>query len=226
MSTNAAQSETPLDPAAGAAVYSRFVLALYDLEVLGLELPVVFGCPARKIVDLYDRHVSDAHLDVGVGTGYFLDRCTFPVARPRLHLLDLNPNCLARTSRRIRRYGPVAHRWNVLEPFPDALPAFGSIGLSNLLHCLPGTPREKERVFRNLKPLLRPGGVLFGVTVLGKGVDATGALYRVVNRAYNRRAIFSNLEDGAPELDAALARTFASHTLDVVGAMAFFTARA
>ncbi len=226
MSTNAANASTPLDPAAGAAVYSRFVLAVYDLEVLGLELPVVFGCPARKIVELYDRNVSDAHLDVGVGTGYFLDRCTFPVARPTVHLLDLNPNCLARTARRIRRYAPVAHRWNVLEPFPEALPAFGSIALSNLLHCLPGSMRDKERVFRNLRPLLRPGGVLFGVTVLGKGVDATGALYRVANRAYNRKAIFSNLEDGAAELEAALARSFAAHTLEVVGAMAFFTARA
>src|SRR5512138_393349 len=98
---------TSKEAAAGAAVYSRFVLAVYDLEVLGLELPVVFGCSARRIVALYDRNVSDVHLDVGVGTGYFLDRCTFPVAHPELHILDLNPNCLARTARRIRRYAPV-----------------------------------------------------------------------------------------------------------------------
>jgi SAM-dependent methyltransferase len=226
MTPNAADPAAPLDPAAGAAVYSKLVLAVYDLEVLGLELPVVFGCSARKIVELYDRSVSDAHLDVGVGTGYFLDRCRFPVEKPALHLLDLNANCLARTSERVRRYAPVAHRWNVLEPFPEPLPPFGSIGLSNLLHCLPGTLRDKERVFRNLKPLLRPGGVLFGVTVLGKGVDGTGALYRVVNRAYNRKAVFSNLEDGASELEGALARSFGTHTLDVVGSMAFFTARA
>ncbi|HET8541864.1 MAG TPA: class I SAM-dependent methyltransferase [Anaeromyxobacter sp.] len=215
-----------LDPAPGAAVYSRLLLAVYDLAVLGLDLRVVFRCPARRILELYDRNVSDVHLDVGVGTGWFLDRCTFPVARPEIHLADLNPNCLAWTSRRIRRHAPVAHRWNVLEPFDGPLPRFGSIAISNLLHCLPGTMPDKERVFRNLRPLLRPGGVLFGATVLGKGVDGVGRLYRVVNRAYNRRAVFSNLHDGAPELDEVLGRTFARHALTRVGALALFTAHA
>jgi SAM-dependent methyltransferase len=214
------------DAAAGAAIYSRFVLALYDLEVLGFELPVIFRCPARKIVDLYDEHASGTHLDVGVGTGYFLDRCRFRVERPEIHLADLNPNCLERTSRRIARYAPVAHLVNVLEPIREPLPRFGSIGLSNLLHCLPGNMAAKARVFRNLKPLLGEDGVLFGVTVLGRGVDHVGALYRVANRAYNRRAIFSNLEDGAEDLDRALAETFAHRSVSVVGAMAFFTARA
>ncbi len=214
------------EAAAGAAVYSRFVLALYDLEVLGVELPVVFKCPARRILELYDANASERHLDVGVGTGWFLDRCRFPVARPELHLLDLNPNCLERTSRRIRRYAPVAHLGNVLEPLDPALPRFGSIGLSNLLHCLPGTMLEKERVFRNLRPLLRDGGVVFGATVLGRGVDGTGALYRATNRLYNRKRIFSNLEDGAEDLEAILARSFARHSVRTVGAMALFEARA
>jgi hypothetical protein len=211
--------------AAGAAVYSSFVLAIYDLEVLGLELPVVFGCSSRRILELYDRHVSDTHLDVGVGTGYFLDRCRFPVERPEIHLLDLNPNCLERTARRIRRYGPVAHLANVLEPIEKPLPRFGSIGVSNLLHCLPGTMADKAQVFRNLRPLLREGGALFGATVLGRGVDEAGVLYRSVNRLYNRKKIFSNLEDGAEDLERALAATFASHRVTVAGAMAIFTAQ-
>jgi SAM-dependent methyltransferase len=213
----------PPDAAAGAAVYSRVVLGLYDLEVLGFELPVIFKCPARMILALYDEHVSGSHLDVGVGTGYFLDRCRFPVEKPEVHLLDLNPNCLATTSRRIRRYGPVTHRCNVLEPIEEPLPRFGSIAASNLLHCLPGTMLDKEKVFRNLRPYLREGGVLFGATVLGQGVDGTGALYRVVNRAYNRKAIFSNLRDSAADLDAILARSFERHSVEVVGSMALFT---
>jgi hypothetical protein len=170
--------------------------------------------------------VSDTHLDVGVGTGYFLDRCRFPVAKPEIHLMDLNPNCLKRTSRRIRRYGPVTPRCNVLEPIQGSLPRFGSIAAANLLHCLPGTMLDKAVVFRNLKPLLREGGVLFGVTVLGQGVDDAGALYRVTNRLYNRKSIFCNLGDGAADLDASLAKSFAEHTVEVVGTLAFFTGRA
>lgn len=225
MATDESSLALPADVAAGAAVYSRFVLALYDLEVLGFELPVVFGCSARRIVDLYDHHVSDRHLDVGVGTGYFLDRCRFPVDRPEVHLMDLNANCLARTAARIRRYSPVSHLCNVLEPIREELPRFGSIAATNLLHCLPGPMSRKAALFRNLKPLLREGGLLFGVTVLGRGVDHVGALYRAANRIYNRKAIFSNLEDGAAELDATLAAHFATRTVEVIGALAFFTAR-
>lgn len=210
--------------AAGAATYSRFVLAVYDLEVLGFELPVIFKCPARRIRQLYDAHASGRHLDVGVGTGYFLDRCTFPVARPVVHLMDLNENCLATASRRIARYEPVTHLWNALDPMPQGLPRFGSIGAANFLHCLPGNMASKEAVFRNLKPLLNEGGVLFGTTVLGKGVDA-GPLYRWINGVYNRASIFSNLEDGPAELERALRNSFSTWTLDVVGSMALFTGR-
>jgi SAM-dependent methyltransferase len=212
--------------AAGAAVYSKGLLAVYDLVVLGFELPVIFRCPARRTLELYDANVSDTHLDVGVGTGWFLDRCRFPVDRPQIHLADLNPNCLARTAQRIRRHGPVTHLWNAFEPLRDPVPRFGSIALSNFLHCLPGSMLDKEPVIRNLRPHLREGGVLFGATVLGRGVDQVGALYRATNRAYNRKAIFSNLEDDAAGLEAILARSFARSSVRIVGAMALFTARA
>ncbi|MFC1837033.1 hypothetical protein ACFL2Q_20320 [Thermodesulfobacteriota bacterium] len=67
------------DAAAGAAVYSNLLLAIYDIEVLMFELPYVFKCPLRDVMDFVNRHISSIHLDVGVGTGYFLDKCNFPL---------------------------------------------------------------------------------------------------------------------------------------------------
>ncbi len=178
-------------------------------------------------------------LELGAGTG-----ANFPYYPPSArvtatdysgHMLrraegdyfaDLNPNCLERTSRRIRRHAPVTHVWNAFEPFGDAAPRFGSIGLSNFLHCLPGSMLEKEPVIRNLRPLLREGGVLFGSTVLGRGVDHVGALYRATNRAYNRKSIFCNADDGAAELERILAGSFARQSVRIAGAMALFTAHA
>lgn len=208
---------------AGAAVYSNFLLSIYDWEVLQFEMRFIFKCPARKILDLYNKNVSDSHLDVGVGTGYFLDKCRFPVPNPVVHLMDLNTNSLQKTSGRISRYDPVAHHWNVLEPYPEDMPLFNSIGAANFLHCLPGTMLGKEVVFRNLNRFLNKGGVFFGATVLGQGVDA-GFLFRRANRLYNKLSVFSNLQDSAADLEKILEANFASYSVDVVGSYALFAA--
>src|SRR4051812_11873093 len=73
---------------AGQALYTRPMLAVYDLAVLGIACRFLWGCPAPHILGLYDRWVTANHLDVGVGTGYFLAHCRFPTPQPRLALLD------------------------------------------------------------------------------------------------------------------------------------------
>lgn len=211
------------DAAAGAAVYSKLVLALYDAEVLRFEMPLIFKCPLKKLTDLYTANLSARHLDIGVGTGFFLDKCRFPVDHPKVHLMDLNPNCLEQTRQRIHRYAPVCHHWNVLEPFATTLPVFDSISAGNFLHCLPGTMADKALFFKHLLPHLSEGGVFFGATVLGQGVDA-GLLCRKLNALYNRRGIFSNLKDNAQDLEKALARNFSQVKVEVVGSYAVFRA--
>jgi len=89
------------EAAAGAAIYSKFLLALYDIEVLMFELPVIFKCPLKKLKDLYSELITSNHLDIGVGTGYFLDKCRFPEENPNIHLMDLNSNSLEKTAKRI-----------------------------------------------------------------------------------------------------------------------------
>jgi hypothetical protein len=97
---------------AGQAVYSPMVLRTYDSIVLGLSNRFLWRCPTAELLRLYDRNVSERHLDVGVGTGYFLDKSRWPVAKPAITLLDLNPNCLTMASRRIRRFTPQTVRAN------------------------------------------------------------------------------------------------------------------
>lgn len=212
------------EAAAGAAVYSRFILSIYDVLVMQFENHFVWKCPTRTIVDFYNQHVSDRHLDVGVGTGYFLDRCAFPGRHPVIHLMDLNRNSLEKTSRRIRRYQPAAHLWNILEPITIDLQKFNSICISNILHCLPGNFNDKQVVFQNLKRFLNPGGVLFGLTILGSGVKV-GPLYYAFNGIYNRLAIFSNRHDDATGLEKILKSNFGHYTMTVVGSVAFFSCK-
>src|SRR5262245_53778238 len=63
---------------------------------------------------LRNRPITADHLDVGVRTGYCLDRCRFPDPRPRLALLDLNPNSLRVAAHRLARFQPEVYRANVL----------------------------------------------------------------------------------------------------------------
>ena len=71
--------------------------------------------------------VTANHLDVGVGTGYFLDRCYLPSQTPRVALMDLNSNTLEFTSRRIARYNPKTYRRNILDPINLNVEKFDSV---------------------------------------------------------------------------------------------------
>src|SRR3569833_2831257 len=90
--------------AAGQAVYNRFVLSVYDLVVLQLSSRFVWRCPKSAMLANYQRNVGARHLDLGVGTGYFLDNVVFPTPQPTITLADLNPVVLETAARRISRY--------------------------------------------------------------------------------------------------------------------------
>lgn len=219
----------PADVHAGQAVYSPGVLRLYDWFVLGFSNRFVWRCPTRHLEDLYREHLSRNHLDVGVGTGYFLDHCG-PVVDapgsdpPRIVLMDLNPTCLQTAGARIARYQPQTLQRNILQPVAAEGPPFASIGLNYVLHCLPGSMSEKSRVFDHLRPLLAPGGVLFGSTILAGGV-APNLMARRLMAAYNRKGIFGNRHDTLEALKAALAHRFESWHIDVRGCVALFWGR-
>jgi SAM-dependent methyltransferase len=217
----------PRDPAyRGQADYTPWFLSyVYDRLVLELVNPYVWRCQSQAILRLYHRHVADPHLDVGPGTGYFLDRCRFPAPSPAITLLDANPDVLEVASARIARYRPRTHAANVLEPARLPPSEFGSIALCHVLHCLPGSLTAKTRVLDELIALLRPGGVLFGSTILNGGVRHTPHSTALL-RFLNRRGVFSNLDDDAHSLERALATRFSEYELRIHGAVGLFAGRA
>lgn len=215
------QVELTKEVEAGQAVYSRFVLSIYDMYVHGLSNRLFWKCPTKRLIGNYNRHVSGNHLDVGVGTGFLLDKCRFPVAAPRVGLMDLNSNSLEVTARRISRYRPEVYRRNVLEPIAIDGDGFDSIGINYLLHCLPGSMDEKAVVFDHLCALLNPGGVIFGSTLLQSGVKR-GRLAVKVMDVYNRKGIFCNRRDGVDDLEKNLSSRFSCYSVEVVGCAALF----
>jgi SAM-dependent methyltransferase len=214
-----------LDTHPSVAVYTPARLALYDLFILGLSCSLVWKCPKRHFLDLYDQHIGSPHLDVGVGTGYFLDRCRFPVERPQITLLDPSDACLTKAAKSLERYSPRVVQASVLEQLDLGTARFASVALNGVLHCLPASPETKAAVFRNLRPLLQDGGVVFGSTILGSGVEH-GRLARMALAHYNHEGFFTNLKDDLDGLDRALAQAFADRHIEVRGSFALFAAHA
>lgn len=209
---------------AGAAVYDRRTLNLYDALVLGFSNRFLWRCPTPGQLAFFREHLSSSHLDVGVGTGFYLARSDLRGCQ-RLALLDLNPECLSFAMRRLEGISPrpepiVA---DVLAPIDHPTEPFRSISLFYLLHCLPGPFARKACALANLQKLLAPGGVLYGTTILGKGCRASPAASALM-KAYNRRGIFSNADDSADALLEAL-RPLGHAELAVEGCVARFVLR-
>jgi 2-polyprenyl-3-methyl-5-hydroxy-6-metoxy-1,4-benzoquinol methylase len=217
-------SPTADEVEAGHAFYTKRALAVYDAAILGYFSRVAWKCPSRRLLQHYNEHISTNHLDVGVGTGYFLDHCRFESPRPRVALMDPNINCLEAASRRIARYHPEVYQASVLEPVAVEAPKFDSVGLNYVLHCLPGDLISKGAAFDNVKALINPGGVVFGATLLHDGVQRNWLARRVMERN-NNHGIFSNRTDSLDGLRSMLSLHLIDPTVEVVGCVGIFTGR-
>ena len=168
--------------------------------------------------------VTANHLDVGVGTGYFLDRCYLPSQTPRVALMDLNSNTLEFTSRRIARYNPKTYRRNIFDPINLNVEKFDSVGINYVLHCMPGNLKTKSVALDDLKALMNPNAVLFGSTILQGGVSINRLAKRLM-AIYNKKGIFSNQHDNLEDLKSALNQRFKDISVEVIGCVALFSGR-
>jgi SAM-dependent methyltransferase len=207
----------------GQSGYNPFLLAIYDPFVIGFMARAVWRCPIPPVVERYRRHLGRRHLDVGPGTGYFIEKAA-PPDGTEVTLLDPNPNVLARSSRRLAAMHPATVEADVMKPLPVDGP-FDSAALSFVLHCLRGPMAHKASAIRNMADVLAPDGLLFGATVLGIRERHTPQA-RAVLRAFNREGSFDNLGDTAEGLRRILEESFETVDLDVIGSTAHFTATA
>ena len=211
------------DPAyRGQAEYTPGFLRLYDPLVLGLFTRVMWRISTPDHVRLYRELIRPNHLDVGPGTGYFLDRAGLPDGS-KVTILDPNPNVLEHATRRLRRLDVTAVQGDVLKPLPVEGP-FESAALSGVLHCLPGPMERKTPAIKHVAQVLAPDGVFFGHTVLGRtaGHSALGRRFLLV---VNRRGAFDNLDDTEAGLRDILQRSFREVDIRTAGGGATFVAR-
>lgn len=214
------QFDSP-DPEPGYQVYSRRTLSWYDTIVHRFSNRWLWNCPTENLKQWFDRHVSSNHLDVGVGTGYFLKQSTKLVPGCRLGLLDANPNCLEAAASRVAELKPEVFQANLAESFAERFDPYESLSLMYVLHCLPGAIAFRRRVLQHCVASVIPGGRLFGATILGQP-QPMGWWGRLVMAKYNRKGIFGNLNDTLDRMKDVLSESLADVQTEQIGSVVLF----
>ena len=153
------------------------------------------------------------HLDVGPGTGYFIEKAD-PPRDTEITLLDPNQTVLRHVAKRLEERHPITVEADVMKPLPVDGP-FDSAALSFVLHCLRGPEGNKAVAVRNIADVLSPEGVLFGGTVLGLQSNHTKPA-RAFLRAANKQGGFDNVDDTAEGLRRILEMSFSAVDVDVL----------
>ena len=212
-----------IDPAyAGQADYTPQLLAVYDRLVIGFLGWFLWRTPLEPILRGYRRDIRDNHLDVGPGTGWFIERSSLPDGS-KVTLVDPNPNVLRHATRKLQRFDVTAVEADVLKPLPVAGP-FESAALNLVIHCLPGPMSRKASAIEHIAAVLSPTATLFGATVLGRSANHTWQGRRVLT-AFNWRGAFDNLDDSEAGLREILEASFDTVDIEIAGSAAIFSAK-
>ncbi|ARU93668.1 hypothetical protein A7K99_07685 [Tatumella citrea] len=223
-SFSGSQGVITMDSQPGVRAYNSFSLSLYDWWVLSVANRFAWRCPTSDIqLPFYRKNLSNRHLDIGAGTGYYPRHC---MNICQLTLLDLNTECLFLA---LRRIGPArvkaTVRHDIFQPFPEYLhQRYNSLALYYVLHCLNGSAEDKFIALKNASQALSADGMLFGTTISGE-LQRHNIFGRILLKIMNRKGIFTNYHDSAALLQSQLRQLFREVTVNEVGAVIMFTAR-
>lgn len=182
------------DRGAAGLFYNPVTLRLYDKGVLGLSNSYIWRCPTSLLVDNYAQNVGHRHLDIGPGTGYYLE----DLNTDDITLLDLNSSTLSVATKRI---GDSANVTTISQSFFDQIDGeWDSIAVNFVLHCIPGDSKWDR--LADLYDHLTPGGRVFGSTIILE--DDAPRSARALSGVYNRLGVFGNAEDTDQHLRDAL----------------------
>lgn len=207
----------------GVRIYSKLLLGFYDVLIMRILTPYVWRCHARHYLQLYREQMSSNHADIGVGSGYCLQRCHYQPGEVRIALIDLQQNCLDYTKQRLARYQPETYQRDASQSIHIDADAFDSIALGGILHCMPGDLRDKGSVFDALQPISHAQTRVFGYTILNKDVRKTW-LSRSVFYVLHKLKVINGIDDSAQHLNVELKKRFARSCVKVIGQVAIFSA--
>ncbi|KAF9887535.1 hypothetical protein FE257_010113 [Aspergillus nanangensis] len=203
------------------AYYETWTLDTYDLWVLGFINTFGWRCGTKKhLLPAFRASVRPNHMDIGVGTGYYLKHVDFPGS---LTLCDLSRSALEMARSRSGRDDVQLIHCDITQELPTD-EKYQSISMFYLLHCLPGPITNKTAVIHRVTSNLTTDGILAGATILGRGVK-DGWVGKLWRRHVNRRGHLDNNDDDAESFISALNDNFEHVETEIVGAVLIFKAQ-
>ncbi len=185
--------------------------------------PLVWQCPNDSIEKLYKERISTNHLEVAVGTGFWLKYSL--ESGSRLALLDASQEALDHASAALDRHRPETFNADVTKPLGDIFDAeesFDSLGLTYLFHLIPGNLELKAaKVLDNLLPYVSPNVSVFGATILGAEIRRPMLAMAAMSYGY-RKKIFWNKNDSLGDIMEVLSARFRVFNVEVQGCAVLF----
>ncbi len=207
----------------GIRIYPKLLLPAYDQVALKWFGKFIWRCEAGHYVELYNNNVTCNHAEIGVGTGYCLDKSQLDPSQSRIALIDLQENCLHYASSRLARFKPETYKRNAYFPIDIGTQHFDSIAICGLLHCLPGEMQDKATVFDAIQSLVKPNTKVYGYTLVNKGVRNTWRSFMMF-KLLRWLKILNNENDSPSSLLQELKKRFHHCEVKVIGCLAFFIA--
>ncbi len=185
--------------------------------------PFVWRCPNQSIEKLYKERISTNHLEVGVGTGFWL-KYTLE-SGSRLALLDASQEALDHAGAALERHRPEKYLADVSKPLRETLDSgdsFESLALTCLFHLIPGNLELKAaKILDNLLPYVSADGSVFGATILGADIRRPLLAVPVMNYGYKKEMLW-NKNDTLGDIMEVLSARFRVFNVEVQGCVVLF----
>jgi ubiquinone/menaquinone biosynthesis C-methylase UbiE len=191
--------------------------------VHGISNHLIWKCPTKIITENYKVNMTNNHLEIGVGTGYFLRKCKKINHDTTVTLMDLNKDTLIYCFKKLYKLTDkiIMHQGDIFtNQYMEN--QYDSIAINYVLHCLPGNGTQKMKIFSYLEKYLKPGGVLFGSTIICDGLQNPSA--KALMKFYNDQGIFSNIEDTISVMKTILFMFFDKFQYQIVNNVFIFSA--
>ncbi|API86325.1 class I SAM-dependent methyltransferase [Francisella uliginis] len=205
---------------AGQKIYTRITLRLYNFVVLFFNNTFVWRCKTAKLLKLYSDNVSLNHLDIGVGSGYYLNKLHTKLKK--VTLMDLNLDCLRYVKNLLKNKDVSIYQVDILEDIEEKFfSKFDSISCNYLIHCLPDNG-SKEIVFKNIAKMFKSDGVAFGSTIINE-YDSKLAI-KIANK-FNSKGIFDNVNDSYESIEKYISNNFEKYSVKKIGSVCVYVMR-